>query len=354
MKKIILCNALFVKRGFKKISFIIILLLMPVLCYLFKSSIKTTDITIKVGIYNESSDETTANICNNLFTKYDSIVFEKCNNIKELNDKVASGEYECGYVFRADFSEKLNSNDLNKIVDIYTSPSTLTDSLTNEYVFSEIFTEYAFNQLTDYISSEKMFDINGIDEITSLKAYLRPQYDYYLNSDDTFSFEYVNAENETIDNTGLISSYVLLSIRGIIALFIMFAAFIGTFNLYSDYKTGAFSAFDKFTRPFCEMSEIFSLTLIACLSGLIGIHISGLSDGFALELMRLLAYSIICTIYCFVLHRILPTSFAFAALIPVLVLGSIIFCPIFFDITEIIPVTKYISWIFLPKYYFLL
>ena len=147
---------------------------MPVLCYLFKSSIKTTDITIKVGIYNESSDETTANICNNLFTKYDSIVFEKCNNIKELNDKVASGEYECGYVFRADFSEKLNSNDLNKIVDIYTSPSTLTDSLTNEYVFSEIFTEYAFNQLTDYISSEKMFDINGIDEITSLKAYLRP------------------------------------------------------------------------------------------------------------------------------------------------------------------------------------
>lgn len=349
MKKLILCNYLFIKRCLKRTSFIILLLLIPILCMVFKTNIEDTKISIKTGLYIESEDNLTNKICNNLKNNYESVTFERCSSLDELTSRVASGDYECGYVFNSDFSEKVYKNKTNNLVTVYKSPGTLTDAITDEYVFSEVFAEYGFNELAEFISSQKIFTINDID---ALRSTLRPEYDYYMAGNDTFSFEYINADNEAIDNSSLLSSYVLLSVRGIITLFIMFAAFIGTFNLYKDSKTGIFNAFNSKIRPFCKMSEIFSLTLLAGILGMSGVYLSGLSDGIWLEIFRILLYSIICTLYCYILYKIIPNSFAFAALIPVLVLGSIIFCPIFMDVSEIIPIVKYIAWLFPPKYYF--
>lgn len=351
MKKLILCNYLFIKRCFKRVSFILLLLSIPILCVIFKAGIENTKISVKAAVYAENPDELTDRIFNNLSANYESVTFEICTNTDDLKRKVASGYYECGYVFTSDFSTKIYNNQTNHLVTVYKSPSTLTDVLTDEYVFSEVFAEYGFNELAEFIIKQDIFKIN---DINSLRSTLRPQYDYYLYGNDTFSFEYINSENKTIDNSSLLSSYVLLSIRGIIALFIMFTAFIGTFNLYKDTAAGIFIAFNRLLRPLCKMSEIFSLTLITGVFCLFGICISGLSDGFTLELFRIISYAIICTLYCFTLYKIIPNSFAFAAIIPVLVLGSIIFCPIFIDITEIIPTAKYIGWLFPPKYYFAL
>lgn len=350
MNRIILCNRLFIKRGFKKISFVILLLMMPLLCLLLKTSIKESKITIRAGIYLEDKGSIPVKICDNLTQNYESVSFEKCDSLQELKDKVASGYYECGYVFAADFTDKISTNNLKKIVDLYKSPGTLTSAMMNEYVFSEIFVEYGFNKLIDFIGAQKIFEIT---DTKSLRENLRPKYDYYLNSNDTFSFEYINADNEKIDNSGLLSSYVLLSVRGVISLFIMFAAFIGTFNLYKDSKTGIFIVFKSLSKSFCKMSEIFSITFLSILSGLFTIYLCDLSEGFLKECIRLLLYAIICTIYCFILYKIISNMYLFAALIPVFTIGSVIFCPIFIDISELIPVAKYVAWIFLPKYYFL-
>lgn len=66
MKKLILCNYLFIKRCLKRTSFIILLLLIPILCMVFKTNIEDTKISIKTGLYIESEDNLTNKICNNL------------------------------------------------------------------------------------------------------------------------------------------------------------------------------------------------------------------------------------------------------------------------------------------------
>jgi ABC-2 type transport system permease protein len=351
MKNLLLCNWLFIKRGFRKISFIFLLVLLPILCYILKSTVKNEGVSLKAGIYVETDSDIANQITHNLIYNYESVSFEYCNTLDELKNNVTTNVYECGYVIKSDFEEKLAKNDLDDIVDVYTSPSTFMAALTNEYVFSEIFKEYAINELAEFIANQDIFSITNILQLTDE---LRPIYNSYLESDKTFTFEYINADNEVIDNTNLSSSYVLLSLRGVIALIIMFAAFIGTFNLYKDSKSGIFFAFKGPTRTLCKMSDIFSLTFISCMSGLLSIVICGLSDGILLDMLRLLLYAVICTIYCFVLYKIMPNTYTFAALVPVLVLGSIIFCPIFLDMSEIIPITKYVTWLFLPKYFFII
>lgn len=322
---------------------------MILLCYLLKNRITDEGNSLTVGIYVEGTGEKTSEIVTSLLDNYDSVSFYMCDSLSELKEKVATKEYECGYYFNRDFEKNLRNNNLDEIVDVYFSPSTFFTAMTNEYVFSEIFKEYAFNELIEYISDKDIFYISDVD---SLRNELRPSYDYYLNSDETFSYNFIDSDYKTIDNSKIMSSYILFSIKGLVALFIMFAGFIGTFNLYKDEKIQIFRAFKKGEILLCKMSEIFSMTFIAGIVGFITLLLCGqLGNNIGLEILRFLLYACICTIYCYVLHKIVPNSYAFAALIPILVLGSIIFCPIFIDISDVIPMAKYVSYGFLPKYF---
>lgn len=350
MKKLLICNVLFIKRCFRKLSFIILLLSIPVLCLLLSNTARDNSSSITAGLYLEAESPLALQIADNLVSKYDSVKFELCPSKKALIKRVTNGTYESGYVFSADFDEKLLNKETKKIVEVYTSPSTLTAALTNEYVFSELFTEYAFSELADYIKNDTVFEDK---DLSGLSSTIRPIYDDYLNGTETFSFKYIQPEEGDIDETTLFHSYLLLSVKGIVALCVMFAAFIGTMNLYKDNKAGVFYAFKGAYKIFAGMTEIFSVTVLTALSGLITILVCGLSDGFFLEILRFLIYIILCTIYCYVLYKLIPNQYIFTAFIPILVLGSIIFCPIFIDVSEILPFMKYISWLFPPKYYFI-
>lgn len=350
MKRLLTCNLLFIKRCLKKLSFILLLLAIPVLCLLLKNTTKEGASSITAGIYLEKESPLALQISNNLISKYDSVNFELCKDKEALMNRIINGTYECGYVFSEDFDEKLLNRKTKKIVEVYVSPKTLTSALTNEYVFSELYVEYAFYELSDYIKTDNAFTDKDLSDINNT---LRPIYDDYVNGDETFSFRYINPKEGRVEDTALFSSYLLLSVKGVTALLIMFAAFIGTVNLYKDDKTGVFYAFRGINKTFAKMSEIFSVTLLAALSGLITIYVCNLSDGFLTEVLRLYIYALICTVYCYVLYKLIPNQYVFSAFIPILILGSIIFCPIFMDVSEILPFVKYISWLFLPNYYFI-
>lgn len=350
MKKLLLCNLLFIKRCLRKLSFIILLLAIPILCLMLRNSSKDKSASITAGLYLEQESPLALQISDNLINKYKSVKFERCPNKETLIKRVTNGTYETGYVFSLDFDEKLINKKTKNIVKVYVSPNTLTAALTNEYVFSELFTEYAFFELVDYIKTDKVFKDK---DLSNLSSTLRPIYDNYINGDETFSFKYISPEDGDIDDGSLFHSYLMLSVKGIIALFIMFAAFIGTLNLYKDNKAGIFYAFKGAYKTLAKMSEIFSVSVLASVFGFITIYICSLSDGVFLEIFRLLLYALLCTVYCYVLCKLIPNQYIFTAFIPILVLGSIIFCPIFIDVSEILPFVKYISWLFPPKYYFI-
>lgn len=351
MKKLFFCNLLYIKRCFKKISFMLLLLAIPVLCMILKNSTDTDDSTIRAGLYIEENSEIAQEISKNLTKDYTSVVFEICPDLNTLKKKVASKTYECGYVFTDGFQEKINNCETKEIMKVYVSPSTISSALTNEYVFAEIFKIYAIRELMDYIENDESFKNK---DISDLEETVIPIYENYLAGDSTFTFEYINPNDSNMDNTSLFNSYVLMSVKGVIALLIMFASFMGTLNLYKDNKIGIFYAFNGITKTFAKMSEIFSVTILAAISGLITIYLCGLSDGLFTEIYRLIAYSLICTLYCYLIYKLVPNQYIFTSLIPILILGSIIFCPIFIDFSEIIPFVKYMSWMFAPKYYFVL
>ena len=351
MKQLLICNLLFIKRNLKKFSFILLLISIPLLCYLLNLSTKgKAPNSLKVGLYLMDNSGSAKEIADNLTQNYESVHFELCDDLSVLKRKVVAGTYECGYVFTKDFNEKLAKAKCKHLVTIYASPSTIASGITSEYLFSEFFKDYAYNKMSDYLLS----DGKASPEKTGYSLdELKNNYNYYLNSDETFSFRYVNPSKGEIDTSILLSSFTLASVRGLVALLIMFAAFIGVLNLYKDDQNKIFYSFTGIFKPLAKMAEIFSITLLASVSGLIAVYVCGLGEGIIREILRLLVYSVICSIYFFILYKLIKNRYVFATIIPLLIIGSVIFCPIFFDFSTILPVIKYISYVFVPRYYFL-
>ncbi|MBQ3665182.1 MAG: hypothetical protein II919_03660 [Lachnospiraceae bacterium] len=354
MKKLFLFHYLLLKRSFKKVSFIILLLCIPVLCYLLKDNfVNGRRSTIYIGVCLDENNELAKKIFDSVETEFDSFEFVLCKDADTLQRKVIKGTYDCGYVFDEHFDEKFYSNDMSKLLTCYVSPSSTASAIANEYIFSEIFNEHAFQIMINYIKDDEVFKDQ---DLSNIEEELRPIYDDYLYGEDTFAFEYISSDHTVLSNDSIFHSFTLSSIKGLVALLVMFAAFIGTLNIYKDDKTGIFFAFHTNFKLFYKMAEIFTITLIASASGLISIYLCHLSDGFLLEISRLLVYTLVCTIYFYAIYMVTPNQYIFATLIPVLVLGSIIFCPIFADLSEVIsiPLFKHISWFFVPKYYFIM
>lgn len=351
-KRFSICIRLFLKRLLNRFSFVLILCLLPILTLGLKYMLNTSDISVRVGLFSEDNGHYAAQIIDKLTTNNEGIVFVEFKSTKEMFNSISTRSYECGYIFPKDFSKNLSDANFEKIIDLYISPGTAIKAISNEYVYSEFFSIHAFYDLIDYIDSRDYFSFSN-DKLVDLDSKLKPIYNDYLNGKDTFSFEYITPASATKSTSISLPSYILSSATGIAALFIMLGAFAGTINLYKDSKNGVFNAFPSKTRILYKTADIFSGTILTTISSLLTILISNNFLGFTATILPLILYSIICTIYCYLLYILLPSLRLFLAIIPILIMGSIIFCPLIIDFSVILPIAKTLKWIFPPAYFFI-
>ena len=99
--------------------------------------------------------------------------------------------------------------------------------------------------------------------------------------------------------------------------------------------------------------EILNITILAGISGVASIYLCEIDEGLINEITRMLIYALLSSLYFYIIYKIIKNRYIFATLIPLFVIGSIIFTPVFFDFSKLLPGIKYVSYIFATKYYFL-
>ena len=172
-----------------------------------------------------------------------------------------------------------------------------------------------------------------------------------MNSSETFTVVFENEDKSTVDASFILSSYLLISIRGMVSLIIMILAFIGTFYLFRDTKSGVFYHTYGINRCICKFNEIFSMTLYASVFCIIGLVITGNATNIFKEIFAIVLYSLGVSLYCYILYELIRNQTLFVALTPFFIICCIIFCPIFFNMAEIMPIANKIAWAFPPNYY---
>ncbi len=271
-------------------------------------------------------------------------VFNYCEykEQEEMLRDVKNGTLECGYVLPEKFFEKLSDGKIHNQIILYHSTASGAHKLSYEMVFCHL-----LDMLSEEILQEwfKESELENITDKAEAAARLQELKENYENGDATFSFAFRHVGERQEEK-----QVSLDSVRGLIGVVIFFLALLGLAN--SCEMAGRFGAF---AHRQAKMIEYISLHIAVAGSVLFGglfMILAGRGGRLLYELVGHGIYFVILLGYLFVLKWILRTKEAIYGAMPVLLLGSILFCPVFFRIETFIPAMGYLGKAF-PVYWYL-
>ena len=333
------------KRQLKRPSFIAILLCMAILAISLR--IISKDVTASISVGYVSND---AAIQDNLNAHEGIIKFKEYTSAEELKKAVSSSSIQCGYIFDDDFTDKLLESNTTELVELIEVPQNVISMLSNVVIIATVMDTMACEILVEDVLNQEIFAGISAEDIESLKNY----YEMYSSNGSTFSFDY-NALYEDYkgsSNSINIFSYLVTPVRGIVAIFVFIIALTSGLSWYKDKNNNTYANIPLSKRPFLKLLNISIPTVIAMFTGFLSLLLAGICDNYLDEIFTMSIYGLLCIVFTYILSSIF-NEYIYCGLIPVFILGSIICCPIFFNLANIIPAIKYLQNIFMPTYYFI-
>lgn len=353
MKKVFTWCYIFTKRQLKRASTIFILIAMLLLTLALSFMSTTLTASMDVGFYIDSTDDDI--VMNNIkegLLKHDGMInFISYDSPDTVTSDVAANTIQCGYIFADNFSDAVIDNKMKNMVELVETPENIVSLLSNVVLLSTIMENSACDILIDDILTQDFF-VNVSDK--DIDA-LRDIYKTYATNGSTFAFDYntlyedYKGSSKYID----IAPYLVTPVKGIIAIFVFVSALTGGVGWFNDSDSAIYANIPLKKRYLLRLLTIAIPTILACLMGYISILTVGIGTHAAYELFVIFAYGILCIAFSYILSLITRKN-VYCSLIPVFILGSLVCCPIFFNLGNLIPSLKVLQNIFLPTYYFMM
>lgn len=334
------------KRQLKRPLFLLVLIIIPIFMGLFKNLERQDSGRIEIALYTDA-DAWNDLVAAKLMQGRNAFDFYLCSSKEALERDVASKRAECGFEFPSGLKDMLDRGDCRRKIGMVVSPSTVTAKLASETVFAGLFEIYGRDLLETYTKTSSVFDsvYGGREEAWKE---LGPLYDKYLGNGSTFQFEYSSLSGGMIKENTV---KAIFPVRGIAAVFVLVIGLSAAVTSSLDKKRGFFRAMAGSRETVFVIVQMAAPVFLSCICAYLCLAAGGeLGNPFS-EAGLLFAYGIAVTIFCGILERILKNPLLLAGLIPFFIIGSLIACPVFADVSAFVPVLKIVRLFFLPYYY---
>lgn len=332
------------KRFLRQKIFLVLLLVLPVGTFLFAKEVWKDDTRVNVGlVVTDKEDEFTKKIQNELLNRSGIINFCRVSKKEELFRQIQQGRFECGYEFSGDLEKKYRNNQFEKGINQYIREGSVFYLVARQAVLTSVFRVYGEQMLADYIMSSGLYETSRIN-----KDEIRQKYNWNLGEQNTFTIE----TNSSASKEKEWGDYLLTPIHGGVALLILLAGFCGLARYKKDCQN---QIPDALSKKWSRRMSLVSITVPVALMTISGI-LSEISCGFSFlsgkEIASLLIYDIIVVLFCDLLSAIRIKEGGIWLLAMIYLCISVLFTPIFFDLSILAPGIRWVSYGSLP-YYFL-
>ena len=353
MKKTLLFFRLLAKRQLNNVFFVLILVLIPVSSFVMsRFSGETDEKNNRVALYARDEDETAKNTIEELLLTDSIYEFSLCKDEDELIESVQKGDYQCGYIFDENISDRIiNGKYKGNIIAVYRSGSIL------EKAVRETFFSVFFKQVARIIALDYIEDSNEFPEMSEeFLMYFDGTYDLYQNSDITFNINFETMQEQGSFETAKVieAKPAAFPLRGIMAVLVMTGALLGLYGWLSDKEKGVFIPMRNDFVTISRALYVFVLVVMLGICAVVSIILCGAGQNAGKETGSMLLYVIVLVFICFVMSYIIRKSTTILSAMPVILIGSIIVCPVFVDISSFVPVFKVVRYFFIPYYYLIL
>lgn len=329
------------KRLYKKISFVVILLLIPLCVFLFSIAAGQDSGFLHITLaQTDAKDPVSSQIINDLLNEDTIIRFSKTESPLAATEAVKTGQADEAWIFPADTEGNLldfATSGKDKFISIVCREQTVFTRLSHEKLSCAL---YEYCAKAYYID----FTRTNIPELDSLSD--KELLEYYENvSIDEELFVFGNPT--TTEGKGENANYLTVPIRGLLGVIATICGMAAAMYFMHDDASGTFSHVPQTSKIYIAFACLMIAVINISLSMFISLTAAGLSAGILKEIAVLLLYSLCCAVFCLLLKLIIPNIKLYGALCPLLTVIMLVVCPIFFDLKSL----SFVQMLFPPTYY---
>lgn len=341
MKKAILWCWLLTKRLYKKLTYLVILALIPVLVFGYSALTQNGDSgMMTVALAQSQENATVEELFDRLTGSSQLIRYVICADSEAAADLVRTGKADTAWIFPGDFEEAIsrfveNPVRRNAIVTVLEREDSVTLMLTREKLSGVLYEHIARELFLTHTRQENP----TLPEMTDEEMMT-----YYLGtdiSDQLFTYDEAFATQQQED------SFLLTPVRGMLGVLIVLCGMAAAMYYLHDRQIGTFAWVPERRQLLpelgCQLVAVGNVALVAMVS----LALTGMTQQLWEELASLVLYTFAVSLFCMLLRRLLKSQRGLGIAMPLLMVVMLIACPVFFDFA----VMRYVQFLLPPTYF---
>ncbi|MCI5509876.1 MAG: hypothetical protein SOW34_08635 [Oliverpabstia sp.] len=346
LRKAVLWYLLLNKRFLKKYIYPCLLLMLPLLVLGIRAAAKQDGGVLRVVLCASEGSETEKTTVKSLMEKNGVIQYQWMEGEESACQTVRSGDADCAWIFpdqiQTAVREYLNG-ERESVLSVYVREDNIPNKLAREQLYGVLYPVISYEITRQFVDKQDMF--SNMD-IGTLENNLQRLYENNQVNGSIFRFAYL--DGSTINNADEKMNYMTAPLRGLLSLLVLLSAMAVTMFYIQDDEEKLYVWMPIRHRQLFPWLYIVTGTLPTGFAACIALRLSGTFTSWGKELLLMFLYVISIAGFCNLLRRICRKKWNFGAVIPIILLVSLVLCPVFLT-TRRFPVVQYL----LPAYYYL-
>lgn len=342
---IVLC----VKRQMQKKFFLLALFMLPLLSWFLMQFEQESDGNLYVAVYAQDVHGEYEERLFEALRNQERIIFYRCDSLEKLEKDVNAMQAECGLVFCENMGERIRQGNYTDLITVYASPATTNVALTKEIVYAQFAKTFG-----SHWAAERLVETIGEagHDKDRVREEMEELYKVCEAENTSFHFQYETVQGNVIEQKK--ADTPVFPLKGMIGVYMMLIAMFAVTDMAKDRKRMVYRTFSRGGRYLAGFFQIAVPTMITGGFALVSILVTGYASDILHEAAALLIYILFLSLMMNLFYLVLKNEKIFCGAIPVSVIGSLVFCPIFIDVQTLFPGTGVVSYLFLPYYYLIL
>lgn len=344
MKRLVKWFWLLNKRLYKKISFILILLLIPVLVLSYSNVAQEDSGVLTIALAQVGNDVMATNVIRDLTEENSLVRFLSCESPQAAKKLVTDGDADAAWIFPEDMEAKVyrfvaNASRKNAFIQVIERDSSIPVILAREKLSGAMYANCSQAMFISYIRNH----VPQLNEKTDEQLLVH----YNAISVDGDFFRFSLMESSQTPQVAEDANYLLTPVRGLLAIVTVLSGLAMAMYYIQDERAGAFAWIPERRKGSvefgCQMICVLNVSAVI----LIALAFSGLTVSLGREVLTLLLYAICTALFCMTLRRLCGKLAVLGTVLPLLIVVMLVVCPVFFDLREV----RSLQYIFPPTYY---
>lgn len=337
------------KRLYKKPSFLVFLMLIPLCVVAFRLGARQDSGVVHIMLAQQAQDSLSAQVIASLQAESAILQFSVADSPQQALDAVETGLADEAWIFPSDTEQRVETYVQGKadyVVSIVTREDGLPLQLAREKLSGALYEACAKAYYLEFIRGK----LSSLDDVSNRE--LIAYFDHVQVDEDFFVYGKPADQTESGEPT----NYLTSPIRGLLAVLVTVCGMAATMYYMQDVTAGTFCLVKETKRGLVALGCVATAVVQVSAVVLLTLFASKLGGNFWREAGILLLNVLSTAAFCLLLKEVLPGIRLYGSALPMVTVIMLGICPVFFDFRKlyglqlVFPTTYYINALYDSRY----